>query len=619
MGYPSLQACVADLRRHGMLTVIDTPVDPDQEVAAILRRVYRAGGPALLFTHARGCRFPLLTNLYGTMERARFLFRDAVEGVTQLVEMRGDPGALLRRPLSAWRAIPAAMHALPLPVPTRRAPVLARRGRLSDLPRVRTWPRDGGAFITLPAVYTEDPDARGWMRSNLGMYRVQLDGGVYAPEREVGMHYQIHRGIGVHHAHAIRRGEKLRVHIYAGGPPSLAVSAVMPLPEGLPEIAFAGALGGRNLRISQLPNASRGALPVLADADFLIVGTIDPTRTLPEGPFGDHLGYYSLVHDFPVMEVEAVYHRADAIWPFTSVGRPPQEDTTFGQFVHALTGAAIPAVLPGVKSVHAVDAAGVHPLLLVLGSERYTPYLERRAPQELLTQACAVLGQGQLSLAKYVLIAAHEDAPDLDPHDVRRFLGHVLARFDPRRDLHFHTRTTIDTLDYTGGALNQGSKLVIAAAGPPLRTLGDTLPTALSLPDGFGDARLCVPGVIAVRGPRADDPHRAKDRVAADVDALCANLPPLPDHPLVVLVDDPDFVSAHLDNLLWTVFTRSNPAADVHGRNAAVVQKHWGCEGPLVIDARARPHHAPALEEDPEAAERVERLARSGGPLHGLW
>lgn len=617
MGYASLRACVEDLRARGMLAVVDIPVDADQEAAAIVRRVYRAGGPALLFTNPRESRFPLLGNLFGTIERARWIFRDAIEGVQQLVALRGDPGALLRRPWAAWRVVPAALHALPLPVPTGRAAVLARRTPLSALPRVRTWPLDGGAFITLPQVYTEDPDAPGAMRSNLGMYRVQLDGNRYAPDREVGLHYQLHRGIGVHHAHAVRRGERLPVHVYVGGPPALAVAAVMPLPEGLPEIAFAGALGGRNLRLA--PNPAGRGLPILADADFLIVGSIDPARTLPEGPFGDHLGYYSLTHDFPVMEVDAVYHREGAIWPFTTVGRPPQEDTTFGQLVHELTSTAIPAVLPGVRAVHAVDAAGVHPLLLVVGSERYTPYQERRVPQELLTQACAVLGQGQLSLAKYVLIVAHEDDARLDIHDVRAFLAHLLARVDLERDLHFHTATTIDTLDYTSGVLNQGSKLVIAAVGPPRRRLGEVLPDPLPLPDGFSAPRLCLPGVVAVRGPAADAQRLDADGRDPAMQKLCATLPELPEHPLVVVVDDSDFVSASLDNLVWTVFTRSNPAADVHGAAASIRQKHWGCRGPLVIDARTRPHHAPPLEEDPRVAERVEHLRRPGQPLHGLW
>src|SRR5215208_6791657 len=291
------------------------------------------------------------------------------------------------------------------------------------------------------------------------MYRVQLNGNRYEADREVGLHYQIHRGIGVHHAAAVARGERLKVNVVVGGPPALMLSAVMPLPEGMPELLFAGALGGRRVRLV-VPEPGWPAIP--ADADFCISGTVEPHLTKPEGPFGDHLGYYSLRHDFPVMRVHKVYHRHGAIWPFTVVGRPPQEDTTFGELIHELTGPVIPTVIPGVHAVHAVDAAGVHPLLLAVGSERYVPYAAERRPQELLTQANAILGQGQLSLAKYLLIVAKEDDPDLDIHDIPAFFRHMLERFDPTRDLHFQTQTTIDTLDYSAGmGLNAGSKLVI--------------------------------------------------------------------------------------------------------------------------------------------------------------
>src|SRR5207248_10765310 len=302
---------------------------------------------------------------------------------------------------------------------------------LDRLPQVQCWPSDGGAFITLPVVYTEDPDRPGFSRSNLGMYRVQLSGNQYEINREIGLHYQIHRGIGVHHAAAIRRGEPLRANIFVGGPPALTLAAVMPLPEGLPELAFAGALGGRRVRLVQARQGDmKPGLPIAADADFCITGTVDPALQLPEGPFGDHLGYYSLAHPFPVLNVEAVYHREGAIWPFTVVGRPPQEDTGFGQIIHELTGPVIPTVVPGVHAVHAVDAAGVHPLLLAVGSERYVPYAERRKPQELLTCANSILGQGQLSLAKYLFIAAREDDPALDVYDIPAFFRHMLERVD---------------------------------------------------------------------------------------------------------------------------------------------------------------------------------------------
>jgi len=613
MGYRNLQSAVSDLEAGGDLVRIDAELDPELEIGMIQRRVYERRGPALLFTRPKGCAFPLLGNLYGTLERTRYLFRDSLRRVETLVRLKLNPMELLKHPRMLLGAPPAALNLLPRTV--RSGPALACRTGLSNLPRLKSWPKDGGAFVTLPQVYSESPQKTGFRFSNLGMYRVQLGGGEYLPDAEVGLHYQIHRGIGVHHAQAIERGEPLRVNIFVGGPPSMAVAAVMPLPEGLPELAFAGLLGGH--RIPMIRRA--GGLPVPAEADFCICGTIDPSRTKPEGPFGDHLGYYSLVHDFPVMRVDAVYHRPDAIWPFTTVGRPPQEDSSFGAFIHELTGELIPEVLPGVQAVHAVDAAGVHPLLLALGSERYVPYASERRPQELLTLGNAILGQGQLSLAKYLLIAAREDAPHLDIHHTGAFLSHLLERIDWRRDLHFQTCTTMDTLDYSGSGFNQGSKVVMAAAGPKRRTLPGELPPDLQLPEGFRAPRVAAPGILVVEGPpyveQFPGANPGMERFCAAFGAESA----ICSFPLVVVLDDSGFAARDLDNFIWVCFTRSDPAADIYGIDSFTRAKHFGAQGSLVIDARIKPHHAPALEEDPAALRRIESLAAPGGPLQGLF
>src|SRR5262245_10768565 len=535
MGYRTLRECVDDLERNGHLIRVVQTIDPHLEAAEIERRLYRARGPAVLFTNVRGCSFPIVCNLFGTSERARFLFRDTFDAVRQLVRLKIDPREALRRPWKHLGAARTALHTLPRFV--RRAPVLAHETTLSRLPQIVNWPDDGGPFVTLPIVYTEDLDNPGWRKSNLGMYRVQLAGNDYEPDREVGLHYQIHRGIGVHHAAAIRRGESLKVSVAVGGPPALMLAAVMPLPEGIPELAFAGALAGSRMRLAK-PQANWP--PVLAEADFCITGTIDPMRTKPEGPFGDHLGYYSLRHDFPVLRINKVTHRKDATWPFTVVGRPPQEDTTFGEIIHEITGPAIPAVIPGVHAVHAVDAAGVHPLLLAIGSERYVPYSAVRRPQELLTQANAILGQGQLSLAKYFFLAAREDDPGLNVHDVVAFFRHILERVDWNTDLHFHTRTTIDTLDYSAGmGLNPGSKVVVAVAGPRRRELATALPGEPCLAAGVADPRVVVPGVLALRAPRATL-RRDESEYDPAVIGLTRELVVPDGFPLVVLTDDSD-------------------------------------------------------------------------------
>ncbi|MGH7172064.1 MAG: UbiD family decarboxylase [Gemmataceae bacterium] len=626
MGYRNLRDCVLDLERSGQLRRIEQEIDPDLEMAEIHRRVYEVGGPALLFARVKGCSFPMVSNLFGTPQRIRYLFRDTLHAVRRLVELKIDPGTFWKNPWR-YRDVPGALlHMLPKRVKT--GPILAHQTTIRQLPQLRSWPLDGGAFITLPQVYTEDVDRPGWRHSNLGMYRVQLSGNRYEPDREVGLHYQIHRGIGVHHAAALRRGVPLRVNVLVGGPPALALAAVMPLPEGMPELVFAGALGGR--RIALVTPASEGFghqpadagrspnLPIPAETDFCITGTVDPQRLLPEGPFGDHLGYYSLVHDFPVLRVESVYHRPGAIWPFTVVGRPPQEDTCFGDLIHELTGPIIPTVVPGVHAVHAVNAAGVHPLLLAIGSERYVPYAQERRPQELLTCANALLGQGQLSLAKYLLIVAREDDRDLNIHDIAAFFRHLLERVDWMTDLHFQTRTTIDTLDYSGSGLNEGSKVVLAAAGRKRRALGVELPEKLPLPEGFTEPRVCLPGVLAIEAPKY--PTQTGE-TPPDVEQLChalASEDPLTGFPLLVLVDDSEFTAHALKNWLWVTFTRSNPAADIHGVGAIIRHKHWGCTGPLIIDARIKPRHAPPLEEEPAIARRVEALGAPGGPLYRI-
>ncbi len=608
MGYRSLTDCVNDLERNQHLIRIDSPVDPNLEAAEIQRRVYQAGGPAILFTNVLGSTFPMCSNLFGTLERARFIFRDTFENVQRAIQLKVDPSEALKQPLKYWRAPFIAMQMRPKAV--RSGPVIQNETTLTALPQLKSWPDDGGAFITLPQVYSEDVRAPGLNKSNMGMYRVQLSGNRYSPDKEVGLHYQIHRGIGVHHRAAIDAGKPFRVNIFVGGNPAMTVAAVMPLPEGMSELTFAGALAGHRIPMIRQNHAAS----IYSQADFCIVGTIDPNRQLPEGPFGDHLGYYSLQHDFPVLNVEKVYHRKGAIWPFTVVGRPPQEDTVFGELIHELTGPVIPTVLPGIKAVNAVDASGVHPLLLAVGSERYVPYRPTTQPQELLTQANAILGQGQMSLAKYVWIIDEACDPNLDVNEIDTFFIRMLERVNWKRDLHFQTRTTIDTLDYSGSGFNEGSKVVIAAAGPPVRKLPIEIPANLRLPNGYSNPQICLPGVLAIAGPKFNSKSKPDHEIRSFCNSISAE-EPINQFPLILIVDDSQFSSGSINNFLWIAFTRSNPASDLDGIEASIESKHWGCAGSLVIDARIKPHHAPPLIEDPEIIKRVDAMAARGGKL----
>lgn len=610
MPYTSLEDCLLDLEKNGHLVRIREEVDPYLEMAAIHLRVYAQKGPALLFENVKGSRFRAASNIFGSLERSKFIFRDTLPAVQKIIALKDNPAEAFKKPLANAVAALSALNALPLKNPVQK-PVLYEEVSISELPQIHHWKMDGGAFVTLPQVYSEDIDKPGIMNANLGMYRIQLSGNDYEAGKEVGLHYQLHRGIGVHQSKANAKNLPLKVSCFIGGPPAHTLSAVMPLPEGLSEMTFAGLLGGRRFRYTY-----RDGFCISTDADFVITGTVYPGETKAEGPFGDHLGYYSLTHPFPVMKVHKVYARKNAIWPFTVVGRPPQEDTSFGELIHGITGSALQKEIPGLKEVNAVDAAGVHPLLLAIGSERYTPYAQTKQPAELLTIANHVLGTGQLSLAKFLFITA-DDSNKLHTHDIPAYLQFVLERIQWERDVHFHTHTTIDTLDYSGSGLNSGSKVVFAAYGDPVRELGTEIPTFLQDIASIRNIALAGKGILALQVPAFEDYAGAHSLMDTLQRQLLDQATALKHIALIVVCDDAAFTAAELNNFLWVSFTRCNPSHDIYGVGAFTENKHWGCTGPLIIDARIKPHHAPPLVPDPEVERRIDRLWEAGGSLYG--
>ncbi len=609
MAYHSLESCLIDLEKNGQLVRITEETDPYLEMAAIHLRVHQARGPALLFENVKGSRFRAASNIFGTLERSKFIFRDTLAQVQRLIELKNDPVKAIKSPLKNFSAGLSALKALPLKNPFSR-PVLFQHLQIQDIPQIYHWPMDGGAFVTLPQVYTEDIDKPGIMNANLGMYRIQLSGNDYDLNKEAGLHYQLHRGIGVHQTKANRKGEPLKVSVFVGGPPSHSVAAVMPLPEGISEMTFAGVLGGRRFRYIY-----QNDFCISTDADFVITGEVYPNENKPEGPFGDHLGYYSLQHIFPVMKVRTVYAKKNAIWPFTVVGRPPQEDTSFGQLIHELTGSALQAEIPGLKEVHAVDAAGVHPLLLAIGSERYTPYAPTKQPAELLTIANHILGTGQLSLAKFLFITA-DDENKISTYNVQSYLEYLLERIDLSRDVHFYTNTTIDTLDYSGTSINNGSKVVFAAYGDKKRILVKEMPVGMNELHGFSNPNLAMPGVVVMQGKSFTDYTTAvKEMYSLNEQLKTKDLHGIA---FIVIADDASFTAGSLNNFLWVSFTRCNPSHDIYGINSFTENKHWGCHGPLIIDARIKPHHAPALELDNAIEKKINRLFEKGGSLYKM-
>jgi 4-hydroxy-3-polyprenylbenzoate decarboxylase len=602
MGYASLESCLEDLEKEGQLLRIREEVDPHLEMAAIHLKVFASAGPAILFENVKGSKFRCSSNIFGTLSRSKFIFRDALQTVQQLIALRQDPMAALKSPLKNVGTAWSALKALPLRNPIQK-PVLHEEIRISALPQIQHWPDDGGAFVTLPQVYTEDPSQPGIMKANLGMYRIQLSGNEYIQDQEIGLHYQLHRGIGVHQTKANALNQALKVSCFVGGPPAHSVAAVMPLPEGISEMTFAGVLGQRRFRYTY-----QDGYALSTDADFVITGEVRPGEVKPEGPFGDHLGYYSLKHPFPLMRVHKVYARKNAIWPFTVVGRPSQEDTSFGQLIHEMTGQAIPNEIPGLREVHAVDAAGVHPLLLAIGSERYTPYLNLAQPAEILTIANHILGTGQLSLAKFLYIAADPNH-QLHVHDIAAYLQFIFERMDTRRDIHFYTNTSIDTLDYSGTSINQGSKVVFAACGEPIRRLKTELPSVLKQ----RGAVMVMPGVCAL--PMATFETYAKTALEMDMlNQQCqAELASLEGMVQIVVCEDAAFTAGSLNNYLWVTYTRCNPSHDIYGIQSFVDFKHWGCHGPMILDARKKPHHAPPLIMDASVEKRAEEILQRAG------
>jgi 4-hydroxy-3-polyprenylbenzoate decarboxylase len=606
--YASLREAVNDLEKHNRLLRIKAEVDGELEVAEIHRRVFDAGGPAILFEKIKGSPFQAVSNIYGTYERTDFLFRHTMDSVKKLMAIKARPETILKAPLSNLGIPFTALKALPKKS-WFSSPVKYGKTKISILPQIKSWPMDGGAFVTMPQVCTLPPNEKSVMKSNIGMYRIQLSGNEYLQDEEIGLHYQLHRGIGIHHQAYNQSDAPFRCSIFVGGPPSHAFAAIMPMPEGLSEMTMAGLLGGRRFRYCF---DDHGHI-LSSDADFVITGTIMKNTKKPEGPFGDHLGYYSLTHDFPVMKVDNVYHRKDPLWHFSVVGRPPQEDSSFGYLIHEIVKDLTAQEFPGVKEIHAVDAAGVHPLLLAIGGERYMPFREK-VPEEILTIANRILGSGQTSLAKYLMIAADDDDPQLTTHDIGYFFDHFLSRVDWKRDLHFHTKTTIDTLDYSGAGWNAGSKVTMACRGPVLRQLGTTKPDNLGNIPFIQNIALARPGVLAFQC-KWNDYASAASEVRSIVDFIKDK--DLEHYPLIVLCDDAEFLAQTLNNFLWVAFTRSNPSHDIYGVNDSVVFKHWGCAGPLIIDARIKTHHAPELVVDKAVSKKVDGLFSKGGSLYG--
>jgi len=572
-----LRELLARLRAEGELAEVAAEVDPRLEVAEVHRRVVERGGPALLFRNVRGADLPLVTNLFGTEKRVELAF-----GKRPLDFVARAAGAAERllppSPRALWGERTLLREALR--VGTRRVPrapvldVVDREPDATRLPALQQWPEDGGPFLTLPLVYTERPGALG--ESNLGLYRMQV-----FSARELGIHWQIGKGGGFHYHEAEQRGEALPVTVFLGGPPALVLAAAAPLPERVPEILLASLLLGEKLPMTEAPDAPHR---LAATAEAALVGRVPPKERRPEGAFGDHYGYYSLVHDYPVFRLDRVFRRRDAVIPATVVGKPRQEDFFLGEYLQKLLSPLFPLVMPGVVDLWSYGDTGFHSLAAAVVKDRYR--------REAMASAFRILGEGQLSLTKTLLVTdARRDLTDF-----RGLLAHVLARCRFESDLFVLSNLSMDTLDYTGPKVNEGSKAVLLGLGEAIRELPREL--AGPLPRGIREAAVFGPGALVVEGPRFEEDRGFAAALAAD--------PALAGWPLVVLADDARAAAKDERSFLWHVFTRFEPAADIHAARS-IERNHIAFRAPVVLDARMKPWMPKIVGPDPETVRLVDR------------
>lgn len=558
-GYTDLRSFIDDLRAEGDLCVVDAPVDARLEVAEIHRRVIAAGGPALLFTKVKGSAFPLVTNLFGTPKRAEMAFgRRPMKFVRRAVEVAETlfPPSLGK----LWQARDLALPVMSLG--TRMVPsgpvaeVQSNRFDLGTLPALTCWPQDGGPFFTLPLVYTEHPDGRG---HNLGMYRLQVH-----DRSTTGIHWQIGKGGGFHYSLAEARGHRLPVTVFLGGPPALILSAIAPLPENVPELVLASLIGGKKVRLV----GGVGPHPLVADAEFAFIGSVPPALRRPEGPFGDHYGYYSLAHDFPVFEVEQVVHRKDAIFPATVVGKPRQEDFFIGDLLQELLSPLFPLVMPAVEQLWSYGETGYHSLAAARVKQRYK--------REAMASAFRILGEGQLSLTKFLLVTDEY----VDLKDFKATLEHVLRRTQPETDLFIFANLSMDTLDYAGPRLNEGSKGVLLGVGEPVRDLPRSFAASDPLPPDVTAVEVFCPGCLVLGTSAKENDEATLERIVAH--------PAFSEWPLLVLSDEPRKAAQSALNFLWYTFTRFDPAADIYSVRPKLVKNHVSHQPPILIDARMK-------------------------------
>lgn len=584
-----LASFIDALDAAGELHRVSVEVDPELEICEIATRVVKQKGPALLFERVKGSPYPLAIGVFASAKRLEIALGRTPEEIGQEI---GETIARLNPPSLAgvWRSRKFLARATNMRVKhTRIAPAqeIIEEPDLGRLPILKCWPGDAGRFLTFPLIITT---GRGGRERNVGLYRMQ----VYS-HNETGMHWQIQKGGGFHHHAAEAEGRPLEVAVALGADPILTMAAMWPLPEGLDEVAFSGLLRGRPARMTR---AATLGIDVPADADFVLEGIVPAHTRRLEGPFGDHYGHYSGAAQFPLFRLQKVTRRRHPIYLAAVVGKPPQEDMYLGNSVQEIFTPFARMTRPEIRDLWSYYEGGFHTLLALSMESRYK--------KEGVKSALGLLGEGQLSLSKAVLVVDHRT----NPRDFRALLRAIREHFKPSRDFLLLPGTSMDTLDFAGHGLNLGSKMVIDATG----TLGPFPPPGVSPgggpPDTLPNPRDTVEAVIGhaylestllvvkVRPGGPGDGRRVLERLLAR--------PELGFLKLIAVVSD-DVALDDLESTIWGIFTRFDPALDVTFRSCELRGACPVYDGPLGIDATMKPGYPEPLVMDPDIVERVHR------------
>jgi 4-hydroxy-3-polyprenylbenzoate decarboxylase len=446
MAHDDLRDFIRTLEKHGELKRIPFEVDPKLEITEFADRSVKTGGPALLFEKPKGSKVPVLINSFASMRRMELaLGVDSVEEVAgriaEYLQMRMPEGLLGKLKMLPKLAEMGAFFPKIVSKGACQEVVKTEGFSLYDFPVLTCWPDDGGPFITLPMVFTRNPENG---KRNCGMYRMQV-----FDERTTGMHWQTHKQGAEHYRRLIAEGKpaRMEVAVAIGADPATMYSAILPLPPDLDEMMISGFLRGSPVEMVKCKTVD---IEVPANAEIVLEGYVEIGERRTEGPFGDHTGYYSLADEYPVFHVQCITHRRDPIYATTIVGPPPMEDYYMGKAIERIFLPLMKMQIPEVRDM-CMPAEGIFHNLMLISIRKSYPGHARKVMS-------AIWGLGQAMFTKCIVVVDE----DVDVQNYSEVAWRALNNIDPERDIQF-TMGPIDSLDHASRLVNYGSKMGVDA------------------------------------------------------------------------------------------------------------------------------------------------------------